>query len=93
MTQFLRFTDADAWIAAAAGAGFIVNGTLNAYTHTHAIDLIGTITHGGEYNFETGEMVVVPEVLSGWHVNYIGDLPIGWEGYIVTPEQPVRVWA
>jgi len=31
--------------------------------------------------------------LNGWHVNYIGDLPDGWDAYLVTPEQPVRVWA
>ena len=34
----------------------------------------------------------IPE-LNGWHVNYIGDLPDGWEEYVVSPENPVRVWA
>ena len=83
MTQFLRFTDADAWTAAAAGAGFIVNGALDAYTHTHAIDLIGLIPRDGD----------APEVLPGWHVNYIGDLPTSWESALVTPVQPYRVFA
>jgi len=32
-------------------------------------------------------------VLDGWHVNYRGELPDGWDAYAVWPEQPVRVWA
>ena len=93
MTQFLRFTDADAWTAAAAEAGFIVNGALDAYTHTHAIDLIGTITRGGEYGPGLGDVIVAPEVLPGWHINYIGDLPTSWVPALVTPVQPYRVFA
>lgn len=31
--------------------------------------------------------------LAGWHVNYVGELPVEWEQYVVTPEQPVRVFA
>jgi hypothetical protein len=31
-------------------------------------------------------------LLNGWHVNYIGELPEGWDVYVVTPEQPVRVF-
>ena len=34
----------------------------------------------------------IPE-LDGWHVNFAGELPDGWEQYAVSPEQPVRVWA
>ena len=86
MTQFLRFTDADAWTAAAAGAGFIVNGVLDAYTHTHAIDLIGLIPNGDDVS-------TPPEMLPGWHVNYIGDLPTSWVPALVTPVQPYRVFA
>ncbi len=29
---------------------------------------------------------------AGWHVNYVGSLPDGWDDYIVTPDQPVRVF-
>ena len=29
----------------------------------------------------------------GWHVNYIGKLPDGWDQYVVQPTQPIRVWA
>jgi hypothetical protein len=33
----------------------------------------------------------IPEC-AGWHVNYVGDVPKDWEQYLVTPEQPVRVF-
>jgi len=76
MTQFLRFPDADAWTAAASKAGFMADDTLVAYTHDHAIDVVGTIAH-----------------MAGFHVNYSGVLPSGWEEFLVAPEQPYRVFA
>lgn len=92
MTYFLRFPDADAWTAAATEAGFITepdedgNTTLLAYTHDRAIDVVGTITRGSD-------VIVAPEVLDGWHINFAGELPDGWEQYAVSPERPVRVFA
>ena len=91
--NFLRFPDKSAWTAAATDAGFITDDTLAAYTHDRAIDVVGTIARGGEYDPETGDVIVAPEVLDGWHVNYVGELPDGWDEYVVEPEQPVRVWA
>jgi len=93
MTHFLRFPDADAWTAAASKAGFMADDTLLAYTHDHAIDVVGTITRGGEYDPETGEVIVAPTVLAGFHVNFAGVLPSGWEEFLVAPEQPYRVFA
>jgi hypothetical protein len=61
-------------------------------SHTHAIDEIGTITEGGTYEPETGEVITPPTVRSGWHVNYAGESPEAWEQYLVTPEHPVRVF-
>jgi hypothetical protein len=37
-------------------------------------------------------VITPPEVLDGWHVNYVGEVPEGWEQYAVSPEQPVRVF-
>ena len=91
--NFLRFPDESTWIAAATEAGFITDDTLAAYTHDRAIDVVGTITRGGEYDPETGEVIVAPEVLDGWHVNFAGALPDGWEEYVVSPEHPARVFA
>jgi hypothetical protein len=93
MTQFLRFPDADAWTAAATEAGFMADDTLVAYTHDRAIDVVGTITRGGEYDAETGEVIVASTVLAGFHVNFAGDLPETWEEFVVAPEQPYRVFA
>ena len=93
MTYYLRFPDESAWTAAATEAGFIVDDALAAYTHDRAIDILGAITRGGEYDPETGDVIVAPTVLAGFHVNYSGDLPDGWDEYVVSPEQPARVWA
>jgi hypothetical protein len=62
-------------------------------SHTHALDVIGPIYTGGTYDPETGEVLTPPVLLSGWHANYIGELPEGWDAYVVTPEQPARVFA
>ena len=92
MTQFLRFPDESTWTAAATEAGFIVDDALAAYTHDHAIDVVGTITRGGEYDDE-GAVIVAPTVIDGWHVNFAGELPEAWSEYLVTPQHPARVWA
>ena len=94
---FFKFADEAAWLTAARAAGFMGtdeegNEILVQYTHDRAIDVIGTITEGGEWDNE-GNEIVAPTVLSGWHVNYLGDLPTGWESYEVTPSTPYRVFA
>mgnify|MGYP007077462505 CR=1 FL=1 len=90
---FFRFTDEAAWVTAAKAAGFYVTVTdeegvesevLQAYTHDHAIDVIGTL-----YNDE----VTPPTAMTGFHVNFLGTLPEGWGAFEVTPEQPKRVFA
>jgi hypothetical protein len=98
---FFRFTDEAAWLTAARDAGFMTTVTdeegvesevLQAYTHSHAIDVVGTITEGGEWD-EDGNEIVAPTVLDGFHINYLGDMPDGWEAFEVTPENPHRVFA
>lgn len=95
---FFRFADEAAWLTAARAAGFMITVTddegneteqLQAYTENHAIDVVGTITEGGEWD-ENGNEVVAPTVLPGYHVNYVGDLPDGWESYEVKPSTPHR---
>jgi hypothetical protein len=97
---FFRFADEAAWLDAARTAGFMTtvadedgNETeqLAAYTKDYAIDVIGTITRGGEWD-EDGNVVVPPTTLDGWHVNYLGSLPDGWEQFAVTPQNPARQW-
>ena len=90
--NFLRFSDESAWTAAATEAGFLIDDTLTAYTHGHAIDVVGTITRGGEYD-EDGKVLVKPTTLPGFHVNFAGTLPDGWDEFLVTPADPYRVFA
>jgi hypothetical protein len=90
--NFLRFPDEQAWTAAATEAGFLIDDTLTAYTHGHAIDVVGTITRGGEYD-EDGKVLVKPTTLPGFHVNFAGNLPEGWDEYLVEPANPYRVFA
>ena len=90
--NFLRFPDESTWTAAAIEAGFIVDDALAAYTHDRAIDVVGTITRGGEYD-EDGKVIVAPTVIDGWHVNFQGVLPDGWEEFLVEPANPYRVFA
>ena len=98
---FFRFADEAAWIDAARGAGFLAAVTdadgneaerLQAYSHDHAIDVVGIITEGGEWD-EEGKELVAPTVLDGFHVNFLGSLPMGWGALEVKPEIPVRVFA
>jgi len=94
MTHYIRFPDESTCMAALDAAGLLdADGFPIAASHTHALDVIGPISIGGEYDPETGEVLVLPWLLPGYHVNYIGALPTGWEPYIVNPEQPVRVFA
>ena len=92
MTQFLRFPNESAWLTAATDAGFIVDDALAAYTHDRAIDVVGAIARGGEYDDE-GAVIVAPTVLPGFHVNYSGELPEGWDEFVVEPAAPYRVFA
>lgn len=98
MTYFLRFADeaefavaceaVDLWIADDSPRPLLLS-------HTHILDVIGTITEGGEWDFETGEEITPPTVLDGWHVNakFTDGLPDGWADYLVAPANPVRVFA
>ena len=91
MTHYLRFPDEATGMAVLADYR-TEDGDWITASHTHALDVIGTISTGGEYDLETGEVITPPEVLPGWHVNYMGELPEEWKDYVVTPEQPVRVF-
>ena len=92
-----RFPDEATGVAALDAAGLIAtdeDGTLRLIiaSHTHALDIVGTITRGGEWD-EDGNVITPPEVLDGWHINYRGEVPDEWLQYAVWPENSVRVWA
>lgn len=98
MTCFLRFADEATFVTACESAGLWISGSAPRpllLSHTHILDVIGTITEGGEWDPETGEEITSPTVLEGWHVNakFTTDLPADWDAYLVTPTSPVRVFA
>jgi hypothetical protein len=94
MTHYLRFPNEATGLAALDVAGLLdADGNPIVASHTHALDVIGIIYTLGVYDLDTGDELTPPVPLPGWHVNYIGELPSGWDQYVVTPEQPVRVWA
>lgn len=64
-------------------------------SHTHSLDPIGVIYRptGNMLTDENG--VEYPEMtaIDGYHVNFLGDLPAIPSAYIVTPINPVRIFA
>lgn len=99
-TYFLRFTDETAAQAALETAGIYVApiGNNPGYYRQAdigwAFDPIGTIVRGGVWDQETGEELVPPTVLEGWHANYAGEtLPQELSQYTVTPTNPYRLFA
>jgi len=77
MTHYLRFPDELTGMAALDAAGLLSD---------DGAPLTASHTHALDV------IGAIPD-LNGWHVNYIGELPDGWDAYLVTPEQPVRVFA
>ena len=62
---------------------------------TYALDIVGTISKGGEFD-EEGNEIVAPTVTPGFHANIRlinRDLPEELAPFVITVEQPVRVWA
>jgi hypothetical protein len=93
MTHYLRFPDEPTALAALAAAGLLTDdGRPIVASHSHALDLIGPLWVGGRWD-EQGEQIEAPVLLEGWHVNHIGELPDGWDQYLVQPRRPRRVFA
>ena len=98
MTHYLKFPDETTGMAALDAAGLLrtdEDGHTKPITAslTHALDVVGVIYRSGTIDAETGEMITPPIPRPGWHVNYIGTLPDGWDAYVVEPLRPSRVFA
>jgi hypothetical protein len=101
-TYYLRFTDETEAQTALAAADIYVEpignnpGYYKQADIGWAFDPIGTITEGGVYDIETGEELVPPTVLDGWHANYVGEtLPTELTSYALNPDPntPYRIFA
>ena len=42
---------------------------------------------------DTREVVTPATPMAGWHVNFVGVLPEGWDEFLVAPVAPYRVFA
>lgn len=85
MTYFLRFEDEASAMIAFEAAGFVQRDAEDTPfivrdTHEYSLDPIGIIYKDDE-------------PLDGWHANYLGELPDGWEQYQVEPKMPYRKFA
>ena len=102
---YFKWTSEKTWKTAAKKAGFYKTVTdiddegkettsevLDAYTHEHSIDVVGVIYKGGKWDDE-GNEIEAPVKQPGFHVNYLGPLPKGWDKKAVYPKTPVRVFA
>ena len=89
-----RFPDQSTFRTLAAAEGLLTDDDeLITASHTYSLDEVGVISKGGEYDPETGEVITPPKVLSGWHVNVVGDLaPEAWDQYLAVVNHPVRVF-
>ena len=63
------------------------------YTHDHSMDIIGVIYNDDGVYDDEGEVVTPPTPMVGWHVNFKGTLPEGWDTNVVTPSTPYRIFA
>lgn len=100
MTNYLRFANEAAFQDAALAAGLFTApegdnpGGYAQYTHDHAMDIVGILYNNDAIiDPETGEITSPATPMEGWHINYIGTLPEGWDQYLVAPRNPRRVFA
>lgn len=92
MTYYLKFPTKQIAMQLLEEVGFLdEDKNIISCTHEYAIDVVNTIVEGGQYDGE-GDVITEPITLKGWHINYVGKLPSDWEQYLVTPEEPVRVF-
>jgi hypothetical protein len=99
-TNYLRFADESTFRSAAFIAGLFNEpegdnpGGYIQYTHDHAMDIVGTIyNNDATFDPDTGAVVTPATPMAGWHVNFIGALPTGWDAFLVSPVAPYRVFA
>lgn len=102
ITYFLKFEDEATAQTALTAAGIYIEpagdnpGYYRQADIGWAFDPIGAIVEGGVWDQETGEELVPPTVLDGWHANYIGEsIPDALVDYVLDPPPatPYRVFA
>jgi hypothetical protein len=80
MTHYIRFPDESTGMAALDAAGLTT-------TNDDGDTVVLTASHTHAL-----DVIGLISDCDGWHANYIGELPEGWDAYVVNPESPVRVF-
>ena len=103
MTKFLKFPDEATFFDACTDAGLTStdedgNTTINRYSHTHAMRVLGTLTETVEpAEYDSDDELVkeaVTKELDGWHVNFKGELTEAFDPYVIDqPSRPHEVFA
>lgn len=99
MTNYLRFPDETAAMAAMEAAGFTATNDDGAIviirdTHDYSLDPVGILYNDDAIiDPDNGEITSPATPMEGWHVNYIGALPEGWASFLVSPQSPRRKFA
>lgn len=87
-----RFETREQFLDLAAAEGLVDDdGNLITGGHGFAIDEIGPIVQGGEWDAE-GNVIVEPTVIDGHHVNYAGDPPEAFDPYLVVVNSASRIF-
>lgn len=94
---YLKLTDEAEFISVMESLDLVSEGTPVLFSHTHAIDCIGTIYEPTGNMITDGDGIEYPEMqaIPGYHVNYKGEsLPTELQPFeIIPPATPYRVWA
>ena len=87
-----RFNSRNQFRTLAAAEGLLTtDDEMITNSHTHSIDVIGTIYKGGTYDAE-GDVIDPPVALDGYHVNTMGIAPEAWDEFLVVVNTPARVF-
>jgi hypothetical protein len=87
-----RFPDQATFRSLAGTEGLLTeDDELITASHTFAIDEVGTLSQGGEWD-ANGDVITPPTILPGWHVNYAGEPPEAWDQYLIVVNSASRVF-
>lgn len=59
----------------------------------HALDPVGILYNDDAVLGEDMTVLIEPTEKEGWHINFIGELPVGADAYLITPDAPSRIFA
>lgn len=94
MTAFLKFPD-EATAKTVLADYVSADGAWITDSHAHSLDPVGVIYRATGNTLIDENGVEYPEMaaIAGYHINFLGELPAIPSVYIVTPINPVRVFA